>query len=196
MRIGRSGFVVVLAALLIACAGAPAGTERTRTFESTRYGYALELPAGWYVRDEGAGEWGPGELSYVGAGTDAFEEDYPGRGPGSPDYPGVTYGLYVSSAEVPVAAELAGWVALLGETVRRTSSCSEEPDPQPVTVGGEPAGTLVYDRAACAGDHHTVVLGVIHAGRGYALTWLAKAGEADARRAVLDEVLASFRFTR
>jgi hypothetical protein len=69
------------------------------TFQSERYGYVFDLPAGWYVHGEGAGTWTPWEINYIGAGTDAFEEDYEGRGDIA-NFPGITYGFYVSAAEL------------------------------------------------------------------------------------------------
>jgi hypothetical protein len=67
-------------------------------FRSERYGYAIDVPSGWYLRGEGPGTWTPWEISYIGDGTDAFEHDYRGRGE-VPNFPGITYGFYVSEDE-------------------------------------------------------------------------------------------------
>ncbi len=163
------------------------------SFSSDRYGYAVELPQGWYVRGEGAGPWRPIYLSYVGAGTDSFEEDYPGRGTAA-DFPGVTFGLYVSSAAAD-GASLGAWTDRLALTVRRSSSCKEEPGREQLTIDDEPAEILVYDRTDCTHDHHVLLVGVLHGDAGYAITWLARRGEADARRAEFERILETFRFT-
>jgi hypothetical protein len=162
-------------------------------FISERYGYRVRLPAGWYVREEGPGEWTVGEISYAGAGTDAFEEDYPGRGGAVADYPGVTQGLYVSAADANGVA-LSSWTDELAKTMDRASSCHGEPEREEFAVDGEPAELLVYDRSDCVHDHHVLVVGVLRADAGFALLWLARKGASDARRGDFEEILSTFTF--
>ena len=162
-------------------------------FTSDRYGYAIALPAGWYARDEAPGLWTPYALNYVGSGTDSFEEDYPGRGDPSLDFPGVTYGLYVSSYKTG-GKTLDSWTDSLALTTKTSSSWKREPDVEQITVGDEPATLLVYDRSDCTHDHHLLLVGVLHGSSGYA-TSLARRGEDDARREDFEEILRTFRFT-
>ena len=105
--------------------GATAGTSPI-AFRSDRYGYALRLPTGWYVRIEQAGVWTPSSIGYVGSGTDAFEEDYEGRGD-ILDFPGVTYGLYVSAFEPKYEPTLDEWTDQLADTMASGSSCQGAP---------------------------------------------------------------------
>ena len=163
-------------------------------FRSERYGYSLRLPTGWYMRSEGPGTWTPFEISYFGAGTDAFEEDYEGRGE-ILDFPGITYGFYVSASELSKPTTLDAWTDLLASTMHATSSCQGAPEREVMTVDGEPAVVLVYDRTDCTHDHHVLVVGVIHGTMGYDLTWLAKRGEDDLRRDTFDAVVSTFRWT-
>lgn len=162
-------------------------------FSSERYGYSLELPAGWYVRGEGPGFWSVRELSYVGQGTDSFEEDYPGRGGSTEDFPGVTFGLYVSSDDAR-GAMLDEWMDALAVTIHGQSSCQGDPIQEEATVAGEPAGLLIYDRSDCTHDHHVIVVGLLHGDAGFALTWLARQGEPDLRRDDFEAILRTFRF--
>jgi hypothetical protein len=199
--------LVLLALATAACAGARSPSIKAAAsaahpsasvtvFNSERYGYSVSLPAGWYVKQSGEGTWTPQDLNYDGAGTDSFEEDYPGRGTASVmDFPGVTYGLYISSATVAAGTTLGEWSDTLAATVNRWSLCPGAPDRETTTAGGEPASLIVYDRADCRHDTHALFVGVLHHGSGYALTWLARHGE-DARRADFDRVLAGFAFTR
>lgn len=171
----------------------PAGTPIA--FVSERYGYAVELLPGWFVRGEGGGKWTPQEIGYVGAGTDAFELDYAGRGTVR-DFPGVTYGLYVSAAKVDADTRLEEWTALLAQTMHRGSSCQGAPDQERVTAGGEPADVLVYDRSDCTHDHHVLLVSVLRGESGFLIMWLARRGEEDARRADFEHALETFRFTQ
>jgi hypothetical protein len=75
------------------------------------------------------------------------------------------------------------------------SSCHGTPVRESLTVGGEAAQALVYDRTDCEHDHHVVVVGVLHGDVGYDLLWLAKRGEDDARRETFDSILASWDWT-
>jgi hypothetical protein len=163
-------------------------------FASARYGYSVRLPGGWYVREIGAGAWTLDDLDYVGAGTDSFEEDYAGRGTTASDFPGVTYGLYVSSEKAAPGMTLPRWTDALAETMARDSSCQGAPDRTTTTVAGEPASLLVYDRRDCEHDHHLLLIGVLHRGSGFAIMWLARRGEDDVRRADFDAVMRSFTF--
>jgi hypothetical protein len=193
---------MVIVALVMGCGGQGASpsspsasaTQSGTQFTSTRYGYSIELPPGWYVRGEGPGKWTPFEISYVGAGTDAFEEDYPGRGE-TMDFPGITYGLYVSAAPPAKPTSLDQWIDTLATTMDAASSCHGTPVRESLTVGGEAAQALVYDRTDCEHDHHVVVVGVLHGDVGYDLLWLAKRGEDDARRETFDSILASWDWT-
>jgi hypothetical protein len=163
-------------------------------FVSERYRYAVRLPTGWFVRDEGAGNWYPErDLNYVGGGTDSFELDYEGRGTVD-DFPGVTYGLYVSSAPAAAGTTLEEWTEILAETMHRDSSCQGAPDQEQITAGGEPAILLFYDRSDCTHDHHIFIVSVLHGDSGYSIMWLARRGEQDARRGDFEEILESFRF--
>ena len=173
--------------------GATAGTSPI-AFRSDRYGYALQLPPGWYVRIEQAGVWTPSSIGYVGSGTDAFEEDYEGRGD-ILDFPGVTYGLYVSAFEPKYEPTLDEWTDQLADTMASGSSCQGAPDHESMTIDGEPARALVYDRKDCSHDHHVVVVGVMHGRLGYDVMWLAKAGEDDARRETFESILETFDWT-
>jgi hypothetical protein len=128
-------------------------------------------------------------------GTDAFEEDYPRRGRVL-DFPGITYGLYVSAAPVSDAMTLEQWTAQLAATMHRDSSCQGSPDDSDTTVDDEAASLLIYDRSDCEHDHHVVVVGVLHGGLGYNLMWLARRGEQDARRADFERMLDEFEFVR
>lgn len=173
-------------------------------FTSDRYGYSLRLLPGWYVRQEASGFWFPSDLSYVGAGTDSFELDYPGRGKTVSDFPGVTYGLYISSstqlsfggAMIGPETTLQDWTELLAETFHSDSSCQGSPDREDFTVDGEPAQLLLYDRVDCTHDHHVIVVSVLHRERGFAMTWLARRGEDDVRRAEFEELIGTFEFRR
>ena len=69
------------------------------------------------------------------------------------------------------------------------------PDVEQITVGDEPATLLVYDGSGCTHDHHLLLVGVLHGSSGYAITWLARRGEYDARREDFEEILRTFRFT-
>jgi hypothetical protein len=162
-------------------------------FRSERYGYAVTLPAGWYLRGEGPGEWSPNDLGYVGPGSDAFEEDYERRGHAS-DFPGITYGLYVSAATLDEPMVVEAWADKLAATTDALSSCHGEPDREPMTLAGEPGIALVYDRADCLHDHHVVILGAVHGSKGYYVMWLAKRGE-DARRDEFESILSTFDWT-
>ena len=165
------------------------------TFTSDRYGYTVQLPAGWYVRQEGAGSWTLRYLPYLGAGTDSFEEDYPGRGGTTADFPGVTFGLYVSSANAE-GRSLDEWTDALALTVKKYSSCKEEPARERTEVADVPATLLVYDRTECSHDHHALLLGVVNGDSGYAILWLARRGEQDARRSDFETILRTFAFTQ
>lgn len=173
----------------------PSSESAPIAFASDRYAYAVDLPSGWYVHSEGAGVWTPEELGYIGPGTDAFELDYEGRGTVA-NFPGITYGLYVSAGPIARGTTLEEWTATIAETTDRESSCHGDPGRQHVTVDGEPADLLIYDRTDCEHDHHVMIVSVLHAEMGYSVVWLAPRGEADARRATFDEILASFRFTQ
>lgn len=165
-------------------------------FVSERYGYAVDLLPGWFVRDEGGGKWYPErDLNYVGAGTDSFELDYEGRGTVK-DFPGITYGLYVSSAPAEAGTTLEEWTDVLAETMHRESSCQDAPEREQVTAGGEPAVLLVYDRTDCTHDHHIFIVSVLRGDWGFSIMWLARRGEHDARRADFERTLRTFRFTR
>ena len=170
----------------------PAGSPSE--FTSERYSYALRLPTGWYMRSEGPGKWTPFEISYFGAGTDSFEEDYEGRGE-ILDFPGITYGFYVSASELSKPTTLDAWTDLLASTMHSGSSCQGAPERESMTVDGEPAIVLNYDRADCTHDHHVLVVGVIHGKLGYDLVWLAKRGEDDLRRNTFDALTDTFEWT-
>ena len=163
------------------------------SFRSERYRYAVELPAGWYIWGEAPGEWTRFDIGYIGPGTDAFEEDYEGRGT-LVNFPGITYGLYVSAEEVTPDVTLEAWADRLAETMHSGSSCQGAPEREALTVGGEPALMLVYDRTDCSHDHHVFVVGVLHGGRGFDIFWLARRGESDARRTDFEAMLRSFEF--
>ena len=164
------------------------------TFSSDRYGYSVQLPPGWYVREEGPGSWSHRDLSYVGLGTDSFEEDYPGRGGSTDDFPGVTFGTYVSSSDAE-GATLDEWTDMLALTVSQDSSYQGEPVREEATVANEPASLLIYDRSDCTHDHHVIVVGLLHGDAGYALLWLARRGEEDSRRGDFEAILRTFRFS-
>lgn len=129
----------------------------------------------------------------MGAGTDSFEEDYPGRGGSAIDFPGVTFGLYISSDEA-AGVTLDEWTDRLALTVGESSSCQGEPVREQATVAGEPAIVLIYDWSDCTHDHHVILVGLLHEDAGYALTWLARRGEPDSRREDFDAILRTFRF--
>jgi hypothetical protein len=193
---------IVMVALVMGCGGqaassplpSPRATQAGIEFTSARYGYSMELPSGWYVRGEGPGKWTPFEISYVGAGTDAFEEDYAGRGE-KMDFPGITYGLYVSAAPLTKPTTLDKWTDTLATTMDAASSCHGRPDRESLTVADEPAQALVYDRTDCEHDHHVVVVGVLHGDAGYDLLWLAKRGEDDARPETFEAILRTWGWT-
>ena len=125
---------------------------------------------------EAPGEWTRFDIGYIAQGTDAFEEDYEGRGTVI-NFPGITYGLYVSAAEVTPEVTLEAWAEMLAETMHSDSSCQGAPEREALTAGGEPALMLVYDRTDCSHDHHAFVVGVLHEGRGFDIFWLARQGE-------------------
>ncbi len=135
--------------------------------------------------------WTPTQLSYVGAGTDAFEEDYAGRGD-LLDFPGITYGLYVSAFEPTDLPTVEAWTGTLAKTMDSDSSCHGDPELETLTIDREPARALVYDRTDCDHDHHVVVVGVLHRSMGYNLMWLAKSGLDDARRETFESILRTF----
>ena len=162
-------------------------------FTSTRYGYTVELPAGWYVRIEELGTWTPSSIGYVGPGTDAFEEDFPDRGT-VPNFPGKTFGLYVSAFEPKTLPTIDAWTDQLASTMETDSSCQGAPDSESMQIDGEAAQALVYDRSDCTHDHHVVVVGVIHGTRGFDVMWLAKARQDDARREQFQSILDTFEF--
>lgn len=164
-------------------------------FESNRYGYEVTFPGGWYQRSEGPGKWTSDEIGYYGRGTDSFEEDFEGRGTAR-NFPGITYGLYVSAAELAEPVALGDWADKLAATMRSDSSCQGEPERATIAVDGEPAIALAYDRSDCTHDHHVVVVGLIHGSMGYDILWLAKRGVDDARRDLFDEIMATFKWTR
>ena len=130
-------------------------------FQSQRYGYEARFPTGWYTRGEVPGKWTSNEIGYFGAGTDAFEEDFIDRGR-IRNVPGVTYGLYISAAQLSAPIELVTWADKLAATMKSDSSCQGKPVREKTTVDGEPAIILVYDRLDCRHDHHVLVVGVIH----------------------------------
>jgi hypothetical protein len=163
-------------------------------FTSERYGYSVRLPSGWYLRDEGSGKWTIYAIGYAGAGTDSFEEEWEGR-TAVRNFPGRTYGLYVSAAQLAEPTDVAAWTKDLAGTMRSGSSCQGSPALEAMTVAGEPAQALIYDRTDCTHDHHVVVVGVLHGRMGYDLMWLAKRGENDARRDQLMDILGTFRWT-
>jgi hypothetical protein len=74
------------------------------------------------------------------------------------------------------------------------SSCQGSPDRETITVAGESARALIYDRTDCTHDHHVIVVGVLHGSMGYNLMWLAKRGEDDDRRETFDSILRTFRW--
>jgi hypothetical protein len=164
-------------------------------FRSERYGYVVELPPGWFVRSEGPGKWTTRDISYFGAGTDSFEEDYGGRGD-TLDFPRITYGLYVSAAELDATADVETWTDKLAATMHSESSCQGAPERETMTVAGESAEALVYERTDCTHDHHVIVVGVLHGSVGYNLMWLAKRGEDDDRRDTFESILKTFRWVQ
>jgi hypothetical protein len=178
----------------------PAGSSPSAvtgpSFVSERYGYEIQLPPGWYVREQGVGRWTPQDLSYVGPGTDSFELDYPGRGTTVEDAPGVTYGLYISAANTAPSSSLQEWTDLLAATMSADSSCQGAPEQEATTVDGEDAALLVYDRADCTHDHHVLLASTLNDEQGFAILWLAKRGEADSKRSEFDRTLATFKFMR
>jgi len=44
------------------------------------------------------------------------------------NFPGITYGLYVSAAEVTPDVTLEAWTEMLAETMRSDSSCQGAPE--------------------------------------------------------------------
>jgi hypothetical protein len=122
-----------------------------------------------------------------------FEEDYEGRGTVA-NFPGITFGLYISVADVTSSVSLEMWTNKLAAAMDAGSSCHGAPDRETLTVGGEPARMLIYDRTDCSHDHHVFVVGALHGERGFDILWLARRGESDARRADFESVLDGFEF--
>jgi hypothetical protein len=54
---------------------------------------------------------------------------------------------------------------------------------------------VALQMAAGTHDHHVLLVGVLHGDVGYAITWLARRGEANARPAEFERILETFRFT-
>ena len=59
----------------------------------------------------------------------------------------------------------------------------------------DPLALTTNERSDCTHDHHLLLVGVLDGSSGYAITWLARRGEDDARREDFEEILRTFRFT-
>ena len=159
----------------------PSPSVAWTTFVSDRYGYAIEHPVDWSVREVGGNPLRVGQR--LGSpGTDLIGPDDSFRY-GSDD------GMVAIFAKDPEPGE-----TLEDFTLRhsRASACREAGARRdPTRLDGEPAEV----RSFSCGAHRWLQLTAFHDGRAYVVWLVATAPPGPANRPANDQLLASFRFT-
>jgi hypothetical protein len=160
--------------------GDPGPSPSWETFTSDRYGYSVDHPAEWEVREQG-GEVTLGGLRPRHPGTDNFA---------SPE----SHRLDLRDGVVMITArDLAEGESLtkFTEEADRATTCGPPFGYDTVTLDTEEA---VYRKFECSSTFW-VQITAVHDGRGY-LVWLISTTPPKAdRRPVNDQFLESFRFT-
>jgi len=183
--------------LPLAASPAPAVTETPhpagQAFNSERFGYSFQFPAGWIVKDK-PGQWPD------------FDPLDPNRTSGIDTFAGYVnnrnLALGIGARELPEGETLDSWVETAKSLIKAGVSkgvCYEgiENDPvseEQITLGSEAAILLQY---VCPASHDSfgLVALAVHNQKGYWLTWIAPQGNAEADRIEFDHILSTFSFT-
>jgi hypothetical protein len=149
------------------------------TFTSPLYGYTMDHPVEWTVRQATVGldeAWAPW--------IDSPGVDYTSSNPAAD----VTFtpGVIVGATRVAPGRTLDAWTNLV-----TVATCGEPGGRDTITVDGESAALLEYAR--CNGLHH-LWASAIHDGVGYHIVWLGPPGTEAQDRLLFDAMVATFRF--
>jgi hypothetical protein len=181
---------IVVGLIVAACASEAPTSDRSpstpttspspsRTFESSRHGYLVEVPPRWDVTEH------PGTWTRLGQFSPGAE--VPGEDVVAP--PDLSSFLVSNSMEIPSGMTASEWLEAFDALV-----AAGLPAACPATTG---SGTLAGERAtvveqSCEGS---IIIGrsLTHAGRGYYLTVRFPADDA-AARATVERLVRSIRF--
>jgi len=196
-RFGRAGALVaavlllILGLLSVSIIGSPRPTPtpvatspwglsgQMVTFISPHYGYSIDHPIEWGVRQatEGLVEAGAPWIDSPGV-------DYTSSNPATD----VTFtpGVIVGATQVLAGRTLDEWTDLVTVT-----TCGSPNVRGPMTIDGDSGALLEY--AACFGLHHLWAT-VIHEGIGYHIVWIGPTTTEVQDRALFEKIAATFRF--
>ena len=192
----RAAQVVAELSLPPALSPEPTLTEQAQpeehSFNSERFGYSFQFPAGWIVKDK-PGEWAdfdPLDPNRTG-GIDAFA--------GYVDSRNLTIGI--GARELSGEETLESWVEPAKSLIKAGVSkgvCYEDIENDPiseetVTLGGEPAVLLEYECPSPRDSFGLAALS-IHNNQGYWITWIAPQGNAEGDKAEFSQILSTFLF--
>lgn len=148
-------------------------------FTSPQYGYSIDRPMEWTVREatEGLVELGAPWIDSAGV-------DYTSRNPAADIT--ATPGIILGAARLSSGRTLAEWTDLV-----TVATCGAPASRVPIEVAGDTGELLEY--AACYGLHHLWAT-VVHDGAGYHVVWIGPRDTEAADRVLFDRVIATFRF--
>jgi hypothetical protein len=188
-RLGAMAPLLLIAVILAACqggAGTPSvtasptpGPIEWTTFESERYGYAVDYPVGWKIVEQFGVSVIPG-LRPFDAGTDyiATEDNHRYR---------TREGLQVASVEVSPEVTLDAF------TNSVHMPCGGANTNEEVTLAGEDA---IYREFSCNSNRpYYLQLTALHGGRGYVLWFMTSFGTRADDRPEYRVMIDSFAFT-
>ena len=159
-----------------------ASSTTKRTFTSTRYHYAITVPAGWKVKPATIDMLPTAFPNDVGPETDVLSA------PGSPTD---SADVGIASVKLPPGATLKSWTATTTGAIAAQWSCTN-PARGGRTLDGATANELTY--GSCVGAFF-IELAFVNARRGYDLYWLSSYGHKSRDRATFDRLIKSFKFT-
>lgn len=149
-------------------------TPSTSAFVSERYGYRLEVPAGWRSSETpGTGGTHPGE-----PGVDTFND---GAG-------------HILSIVGEPALALTGWTCAIGRHLQGEHELAVE-NVEDILVAGSPARVSDYHLTISPYVIHYLTVEVVRNGQGLTLSMESTTGRDDEDRSLLDRILADFAWT-
>jgi hypothetical protein len=157
----------------------PEGWTRKR-FVSERYGYSIRYPRRWSALPA---------ATYLPEGglplNTSRMVDKLSRNPRTVALPLLMIGAY----DLPKGTTLEKFTAMITDSAGSTCPTSGR---RRESIGGEPATITVYP--SCPTDLHHQWATLVHAGRGYQITWSGAPGDAAHDRPLFDALLETFAF--
>ena len=178
-----------LAALVLIAGACDAGNGSARKFQSSEYGYSVDLPSGWTSVPASA-RLEDGEPPTTASGRTDILGGNANTRVSQMRKPGVIVGAQTVAADTTADA----WATAATKTIAFMKGCPEPDERFPHTIDHNDAVVLVYEDCPSGSGITHLWATVVHDDLGFHIVWFDDAGDLDEQRTELRAFLASFSF--